>query len=321
MSQTVHDTIIIGGGPAGAAAAVYAARKKLKSLIITENFGGQSIVSGGIENWIGEEKVTGLELGEKLEKHVRVQEDIDVIVSEKVVATTETSDCPFEITTEKGKAYRSKTLIIASGARRRRLNIPGEDTFDGKGVAFCSTCDAPFFRDQDVAVVGSGNSALEIVLDLFPYAKNIYLLIRRDKLKGDPVAQEKVTRAPQVKIIANAEVQEILGEQTATGLRYKDKKADAIKNLQVGGVFVEIGSIPNAEFVRDLVETNEAGEIVVDHRTAETSKKGIFAAGDVTSDPFKQNNIAAGDGVRAALSAYNCILNIKKCSPCAEKGE
>ena len=252
---------------------------------------------------------------------MRAQEDIEVIVSEKVVAKTETSDCPFEITTEKGKAYRSKTLIIASGARRRRLNIPGEDTFDGKGVAFCSTCDAPFFRDQDVAVVGSGNSALETVLDLFPYAKNIYLLIRRDKLKGDPVAQEKVTRAPQVKIIANAEVQEILGEQTVTGLRYKDKNADEIKNLQVGGVFVEIGSIPNSEFVRDLVETNEAGEIVVDHQTAETSKKGIFAAGDVTNDPFKQNNIAAGDGVRAALSAYNCILNIKKCSPCAEKGE
>jgi alkyl hydroperoxide reductase subunit F len=321
MSQTVYDTIIIGGGPAGTAAAVYAARKKLKTLIITENFGGQSIVSGGIENWIGEEKVTGLELGEKLEKHVRAQEDIEVIVSEKVVAATETSDCPFEITTEKGKAYRSKTLIIASGARRRRLNIPGEDTFDGKGVAFCSTCDAPFFRDQDVAVVGSGNSALETVLDLFPYAKNIYLLIRRDKLKGDPVAQEKVTRTPQVKIIADAEVQEILGEQTVTGLRYKDKKTDEIKNLQIGGVFVEIGSIPNSEFVRDLVETNEAGEIIVDHQTAETPKKGIFAAGDVTNDPFKQNNIAAGDGVRAALSAYNCIQNIKKCSPCAEKGE
>jgi alkyl hydroperoxide reductase subunit F len=321
MSQELYDTIIIGGGPAGAAAAVYTARKKLKTLIITENFGGQSIVSGGIENWIGEEKVTGVELAEKLEQHVRAQEGIEVIVSEKVVAATETSDCPFEITTEKGKAYRSKTLIIASGARRRRLNIPGEDTFDGKGVAFCSTCDAPFFRDQDVAVVGSGNSALETVLDLFPYAKNIYLLIRRDKLKGDPVAQEKVTRAPQVKIIANAEVQEILGEQTVTGLRYKNKNADEIKNLQVGGVFVEIGSIPNSDFVRDLVETNEAGEVVVDHRTADTSKKGIFAAGDVTSDPFKQNNIAAGDGVRAALSAYNCILNIKKCSPCAEKGE
>ncbi|MFB0505441.1 MAG: NAD(P)/FAD-dependent oxidoreductase [Thermodesulfobacteriota bacterium] len=321
MSQTVYDTIIIGGGPAGAAAAVYAARKKLKTLIITENFGGQSIVSGGIENWIGEEKVTGLELAEKLEKHVRAQEDIEVIVSEKVVAATETSDCPFKIITEKGKAYQSKTLIIASGARRRRLNIPGEDIFDGKGVAFCSTCDAPFFKDQDVAVVGSGNSALETVLDLFPYAKNIYLLIRRDKLKGDPVAQEKVTREPQVKIIANAEVQEILGEQMVTGLRYKDNKADEIKNLQVGGVFVEIGSIPNSEFVRDLIETNEAGEIVVDHQTAETSKKGIFAAGDVTSDPFKQNNIAAGDGVRAALSAYNCIQKIKKCSPCLEKGE
>ncbi len=127
--------------------------------------------------------------------------------------------------------------------------------------------------------------------------------------------------APQVKIITNTEAQEILGEQAVTGLRYRDKKADETKNLQVGGVFVEIGSIPNSEFIRDLVETNEAGEIIVDHQTAETSKKGIFAAGDVTNDPFKQNNIAAGDGVRAALSAYNCIQNIKKCSPCSEKGE
>jgi alkyl hydroperoxide reductase subunit F len=321
MAEELFDTIIIGGGPAGVAAAVYAARKKLKTLIATESFGGQSLVSSGIENWIGEKKITGLELAEKLEKHVRAQEGIEVRPSEKVVATGETSDCIFEITTEKGNTYRAKTLIVASGARRRRLNVPGEDAFDGRGVAFCSTCDAPFFKDQDVAVVGSGNSALETVVDLLPYAKNIYILIRRDKLKGDPVAQEKVTNAPQVNVIRNAEVQEILGDQTVTGLRYKDKNADKVNELPIGGVFVEIGSLPNSEFLRDLVETNEAGEIIIDHQTAQTSKRGVFAAGDVTNDPFKQNNIAAGDGVRAALSAYSYILNIKKYSPCAEKDE
>jgi alkyl hydroperoxide reductase subunit F len=173
----------------------------------------------------------------------------------------------------------------------------------------------------DVAVVGSGNSALEAVIDLFPYAKKVYLLIRGDRVKGDPVTREKVTDASQVEIIDNAEVEEIVGNERVTGVRYRDKRGGDTKELSVAGVFVEIGLVPNSEIVGDLVETNEAGEIVVHEQTAETSKKGIFAAGDVTTDPFKQNNISAGDGVRAALSAYTYILNIKKYSPCAEKEE
>jgi alkyl hydroperoxide reductase subunit F len=321
VSQEIYDTIVIGGGPAAAAAAVYTARKKMKTLVITENFGGQSASSSGIENWIGEPFLSGIELGEKLEKHVRAQEGIEVKMPEKVAAVKEAPDCTFHVTTDKGDVYRAKTLVIATGAHRRRLNVPGEKNLEGRGVAFCSTCDALFFREVDVAVVGSGNAALEAVIDLISYAKRVYLLIRRDEPKGDPITLEKALESPKVSVISNAEVQEVLGEQGVTGLRYKDKKSGGIKELAVEGVFVEIGSVPSSEIIRDLVETNESGEIIIDHQTAKTSKPGIFAAGDVTQDQFKQNNIAAGDGVRAALSAYNYLLNITKYSPCAEKGE
>ena len=319
MDQVLYDTIIIGGGPAAAAAAVYAARKKLRTLLITEKFGGQSTVSASIGNWIGELSISGTELSNKLKKHVDAQGNVEIKEQENVIGVSEGPNCTYEVKSGKGGSYWSRSLIVASGARRRRLNVPGEDKFDGKGVAFCSTCDAPFYNDLDVAVAGSGNSALETVVDLLPYAKRVYMIIRSEKLKGDPVNQEKVTRSPKVQIIESAAVQEIVGNQSVTGLRYK--KAGETKELSVSGVFIEIGLIPNSEFIRSLVDTNDAGEIVVDHVTGKTSKIGIFAAGDVTDDPFKQNNIAAGDGVRAALSAYDFVLNIKKYSPCADKGE
>ena len=321
MSQILYDTIIVGGGPAVAAAAVYTARKKMKTLVITEEFGGQSIVSSGIENWIGEQKITGMELAEKLERHIRAQEDIEVKVPEKVIEVREEKNRLFEVKTDRGAAYHTKTVIVTSGGRRRRLHVPGEDELEGKGVAFCSTCDAPFFKDVDVAVLGSGNSALEAVIDLFPYAKNIFLLIRGEKPKGDPVNQEEVAKSCQVQIITSVEVEKILGDGNVTGVQYKDKKTDKTGELDVGGVFVEVGSMPNSEFIKDLVETNQSGEIIIDHRTARTSKEGVFAAGDVTDDPYKQNNIAAGDGVRAALSAYSYVSNFKKYSPAVEKAD
>jgi alkyl hydroperoxide reductase subunit F len=313
-----YDTIIIGGGPAGAAAAIYAARKKLKTLLIADEFGGQSLISASIENWVGEISISGRELAEKLEKHVRAQPDVEIRLAERVSAVREGRDCLFEVDTDKGGKYRAKTVIVATGGRRKRLNVPGEGRFEGQGVAFCSTCDAPFFEGLDVAVVGSGNSALETVIDLVPYAKTIYLLIRGEKLKGDPVLQEKVMASSKLNLLKNVEVQEILGDKQVTGLRYQDLKTGAVHELPVNGVFVGIGSSPNSEFVRHLVDTNQAGEILVDQRTAKTSKRGIFAAGDVTNDPFKQNNISAGDAVRAALSAYHYILDIQKYSPCAE---
>jgi alkyl hydroperoxide reductase subunit F len=318
MGSNLYDTIIIGGGPAGAAAAVYAARKRLRTLLVTLDFGGQSLVSSGIQNWIGEISITGPEFGDKLRSHVEAQTDVEIKTPEKVLAVSEGAGCVFEVKTDKGGTYRAKTVIVASGGDRQHLQVPGESRLEGQGVAYCSTCDAPFFQDQDVAVVGSGNSALETVIDLGRYARKIYLLIRGDQTKGDPTTQEKVAQVRQLQIIHHAEVQEILGKEAVEGVRYKDRQTGKLKELAVKGVFVAIGSVPNSSFVQGLVDTNQDGEILVDHRTSQTSKKGIFAAGDVTNDPFKQNNISAGDGVRAALSAYHHILNIQKHSPCAE---
>ena len=321
MGSDLYDTIIIGGGPAGAAAAVYAGRKRLRTLLITTNFGGQSMVSADIQNWIGEVSIPGRELAEKLKKHVEAQPDVEIKNPEKVLAVNEGRECIFEVKTDKGRAYRTKTVIVASGGRRKRLQVPGEDRLDGRGVAYCSTCDAPFFQDQDVAVVGGGNSALETVIDLAQYAIKIYLLIRGDQLRGDPTMQEKALKISQLQVINHAEVKEILGDQEVDGLRYQDLQTGKSQELLVSGVFVAIGSVPNSDFVRGLVDTNQAGEILVDHKTSKTSKKGIFAAGDVTNDPFKQNNISAGDGVRAALSAYHYILDTQKYSPCADLAE
>jgi alkyl hydroperoxide reductase subunit F len=318
MEPHLYDTIIVGAGPAGAAAAVYAARKRLRTLLITLDFGGQSLVSDSIENWIGEITITGKELAEKLRKHVEAQKDVEIKLEEKVTAVSQARGCIFEVKTDTGNAYQAKTVIVASGGRHKHLKVPGEDRLEGQGVAYCSTCDAPFFLDRDVAVVGGGNSALETVIDLAPYARQIYLLIRGDQPKGDPAMQEKIAKLSQLQILTHAEVQEILGDQSVRGLRYQDRQTGKMQKLAVTGVFVAIGSIPNSDIIQGLVDTNQAGEILVDHKTAQTSRKGVFAAGDVTSDPFKQNNISAGDGVRAALSAYHYIMDIQKYSSCAD---
>ena len=309
-----YDLIIIGGGPAGAAAAVYAGRKKLKTLIITESWGGQSMVSSSIENWIGTVSISGFELSQALERHVRAQEGIEIVSPDKV-SEVEESASGYKVKTEKGVLYQTKTLIVASGGRRRRLGVPGEDKFNGRGVAYCSTCDAPLFKDKDVAVVGSGNAGLEAAIDLLPYAAKIYIINRGSGLSGDPLTQEEVIKSNKVTVINNAETQEITGDKFVSGLNYLDKRDNQIKRLSLGGVFIEIGSVPNSEFVKNLVATNKAGEIIIDHKTGTTSRPSIFAAGDVTDEIYKQNNISAGDAVAAALSAYNYLLNIKKQSP------
>lgn len=308
----IYDFLIVGGGPAAAAAAVYAARKKLKTILIAKEWGGQSVVSAGIENWIGTKNVSGIEFAKMLEAHVRAQDDVEIVMPDKVIKV-EKSNGAFKIFTEKGKEYETRAVFVGSGARRKKLGVPGEKEFDGKGVAYCSTCDAPIFKDKDVAVVGGGNAGLEAVLDLVPYAKNIWLLEYSDTLKGDPVTQEKVRSSEKVKeIIFNAQTLEILGNKFVTGLRYKDRISGEEKRVDVEGIFVEIGSVPNSDMVKDLVETNKYGEIVINSKNARTSQLGIWAAGDVTDDPFKQNNISAGDAVKAALDAYNYLtLGVK----------
>lgn len=322
----LYDVIIIGGGPAATAAAVYTARKRLKTLLITEEFGGQSIVSDDIQNWIGEKHISGFDLAKKFEEHVRAFPDIvDVKTPEKAIeikaikCAAEGRTCDFEVKTDLGNLYEGKTIILAAGARRRKLGVPGEDVLNGKGVAYCSTCDAPLFSGKEVAVVGGGNAGLEAVVDLFPYAEKIYLMEYGDVLKGDPVTQEEIKRNPKVEIVLNAQTKEVVGDAFVTAVVYTDRKSNEEKKLEVGGVFVEIGSVPNSEMVKGLVDLDKYGQVVIDSKHASTSHPGIFAAGDITDDPYKQNNISAGDAVKAALAAYAYLLQREKQSPAAEK--
>ncbi|MBI3019870.1 MAG: FAD-dependent oxidoreductase [Parcubacteria group bacterium] len=284
-------------------------------------------MSDDIQNWIGEPHIGGMALAKKLEDHVRAYADaVDIQLREKVtgvatVACTGGAErvCDFEVTTKKGARYEGKALIIASGARRRTLGIPGEEKFTGKGVASCSTCDAPIFSGKKVAVVGGGNSGLETVEDLFPYADEVYLLEYSDTLKGDPLTQEKIKKNPKLKqIILNAEMLEIFGDTFVTGITYKDRITNETKKIALGGVFVEIGAVPNSEIVKNLVETDKWGQIVVNAKHGSTSHAGIFAAGDVTDDPYKQNNISAGDAIKATLAAYAYLLKRDKKSPASE---
>ena len=322
----LYDVIIIGGGPAGCGAAVYTARKRLRTLLITDSFGGQSIVSDDIQNWIGEAHISGFDLAEKLEKHVRFFGDaVEIKMPEFVLEIKsvkcrigEDRICDFEVKTDKG-VYECKSVILALGARRKKLNVSGEEKFSGKGVAYCSTCDAPLFSGKKVAVVGGGNAGLEAVRDLFVYAEEIYLLNRGDSLGGDQVEQEEIKKNSKLKeIILNAETLEIGGDGFVKFIKYKNLKTGDEKTLAIDGIFVEIGSIPNSEIVKNLVDLDEFGQIKIDAKHASTSHPGVFAAGDITDDPYKQNNISAGDGVRAALAAYAYLQRRQKQSPAAD---
>lgn len=312
----MYDVIVVGGGPAGVAAGVYTARKKLKTLLMTEEFGGQSIVSDDIQNWIGDAHISGFDLAKKLEAHLRsYSEDVDVKIPEKAVEVKRidggSASAGFEVKTDKNNSYQAKAVILASGARRRKLNIPGEDRLNGKGVSYCSTCDAPLFKDKAVAVVGGGNAGLEATIDLFSYATKIYLLEFGEVLKGDPISQEEVRKNPKAEIIFFAETSEILGDNFVAGLKYIHRKTGEEKILDVNGVFVEIGSVPNSEMAKGLVALDKYGQVIIDSKHSTTSEPGIFAAGDVTDDPYKQNNISVGDAVKAALAAYNYLLKNK----------
>ncbi|TSC82899.1 MAG: alkyl hydroperoxide reductase subunit F [Parcubacteria group bacterium Gr01-1014_19] len=297
----MYDLVIIGGGPGGIAAGVYAARKKIKSAIVAGDFGGASKVSADIQNWIGTKSISGYDWSKTLEGHLRAQQGIDVIHPD-LVEKVEKIDAGFSIKTKSGKLLESKTILVTTGSARKKLNIPGEKEFDGKGVVYCSTCDAPIFAGKTVAVVGGGNAGLEAVLDADPYATKIYILEFSDQLKGDAVTQEKLRANPKVEIITGAKTLEIIGDKFVSGLKYEDIKSGEVKELKLEGVFVEIGAYPNVGFVKELVKTNDFGEIVVDHKTQATSMPGIWAAGDASDVLYKQNNISSGDAIKAVLN-------------------
>lgn len=297
---SLYDLIIIGAGPAGITAAVYAARKKLKLLVITRDIGGQAAWSGDIENYTGYQFVTGPDLVAKFEEHMR-KYGIETRENEEVVGLSKEKDS-ISVRTVKG-VYQAKTLIIASGKISRELGVPGEKEFKNKGLTYCATCDGPLFTGKDVAVIGGGNSALDAALQLIKIAKKVHIINNTPKLAGDIVMREKVESSPIVKIINGAQVTEITGDVMVTGIKIKQKEYS--ESLAVQGVFVEIGLVPNSTFA-GLLEQNQFGEIKINCKT-ETSVAGIFAAGDVTDVPEKQIIIAAGEGSKAALAAFRYI--------------
>jgi NADH-dependent peroxiredoxin subunit F len=306
----MYDLMIIGGGPAGVAAGVYAARKRLKTVLITEEIGGQSVVSDGIENWVGSPKVSGVDLAKLFSAHLdAVKGDIVTLALHERVTNLQKMENYFKATTTKGDGYQSKAVLIVAGAGRRKLDIPGADKFENKGVTYCASCDGPLFGGMDVAVIGGGNAGFETALQLLAYVKSVTLIHRHKDFKADPTTVEKARAHANMRIIAPAEPTEIIGNQFVTGLKYADKDSGEIKELAVSGIFAEIGVIPNTGFAEGLVALDPIKRIKVDARNQRTSVKGIWAAGDCTDELYHQNNIAAGDGVKALEDIY---LWIKK---------
>lgn len=303
----MFDTIIIGGGPAGVSAAIYAARKKLNSLLITENIGGQILETWEIENYPGFSDTTGAKLAQKFTEHL--QKFGVATKNEKVTDIRKTTSPHFvvKIATEE---YETKTLVLAMGKKPRPLNVPGEKKFQGKGVTYCATCDGPLFANKIVAIVGSGNSGLEAVIQMEKTANQVYLIEKESKCAGDPLLLDKIKTQTKTQILNNTEIMEIYGDNFVCGIKIKNSKNNTIKDLKIDGVFVEIGSVPNTELVKELLKLNKEGKIEID-KFCQTSQKGIFACGDITDIPYEQIVIAAGEGAKAAISAFNHLAKKK----------
>ena len=300
----MHDLIIIGAGPAGITASVYAARKKIDFLIISKDVGGQAAWSGDIENYTGYQFITGPELAAKFEEHMR-KYDIPLKVDEVVRDISKTGEV-ITVTTDKA-SYEARSVIIASGKRTKELNVTGEKEFKNHGLTYCATCDGPLFANKDVAVIGGGNSALDAVLQLRRIAKHVHLINIADILGGDAVMREQVESDSRVTVLNSAQVTEILGDKFVSGI--KVLRQGKGETLAVQGVFVEIGLLPNSEFAK-VIARNQLQEIIINCRN-ETDISGIFAAGDVTDVPEKQIIIAAGEGSKACLSAFRYLVQHK----------
>jgi NADH-dependent peroxiredoxin subunit F len=304
--QDTYDLIIVGAGPAGMTAAVYAARKKLRTLLVSVDIGGQTNWTNDIENYMGYQLIEGPELIDKFESQVR-KFPIDV-KTEMDVRSMSRIEGGFELRVASGETFQGRTAIISSGKRPRPLNVPGEERLRGRGVTYCSTCDGPLFEGMSVAVIGGGNSALEAVLDMVKSAERVFM-VSLTPLTGDQVLIDRVKGSPNVTIFTEHETREVLGDTGVSAIRIRELKGGQEKTLDVRGVFVEIGLMPNSEFARDLVTLNQVGEIVVSC-AGETGIPGLFAAGDVTNVPEKQIVVAAGEGAKAALQAYRYLQRV-----------
>lgn len=297
----MQDLIIIGAGPAAFTAGIYAARKKLDTLILAEKLSWQLSSAPAIENYPGFKSIFGAELLKKMQEGL---ESYDVLIKYgKVEKISFSINDGFSVFF-KGTEFKARSVILASGKKPRLLNVPGEKEFTGKGVGYCVTCDGPIFSGKDVIVVGGGNAGLEAALELQNYAKKVYLIEETDSLHGDEVNQDRLKNSGKTAIILRAKIKEIKGEKFVNGIVYRDKKTQEEKEIKAEGIFVEIGSIPASDIASGLADINELGEVIIDQKTNMTKTPGFFAAGDVTDTLYKQIVIACGEGAKAAISAY-----------------
>jgi alkyl hydroperoxide reductase subunit F len=304
----MYELIIVGGGPAGMTAAVYAARKQLNTLLISGDIGGQVMWTNSVENYMGYQFIEGDELIARFQKQVD-QFPIDQKIGQKVTQIRKI-DGGLEVVSEKGDTYQGKAVILASGKRPRRLNVAGETELTGRGVTYCSICDGPEYAGQRVAVIGGGNSALEAVLDVVKVAEHVYM-VSVTPLTGDPIMIDKLSDAHNLTIYTEQQTEKILGENTVEGILIKDLKTGASKQLDVTGVFIEVGLVPNSDMVKELLKLNQVGEVPI-NINCETEVPGFFAAGDVSTAPEKQIIIAAGEGAKAALRAHRYLRMLPK---------
>ena len=300
----MYDLVIIGGGPAACAAAVYAARKQLKTALVAGEFGGQSTVSEDIQNWIGTPHIAGAELAKNLKTHVMEYKGDVVSVMEGVLVTGVSGAAnTFSVTLSKGDALSTRSVLIASGSNHRKIEIPGAAEYENKGLTYCASCDGPLFSGQDVIVVGGGNAAFESASQLLAYCKSVTLLNRSAAFRADEITVAATMKNPKFKALTEVELVDVYGGDFVDGMTVKHKDG-TVEKLAAKGLFIEVGQIPNSYYVKDLVNLLPTGQITIDPRTQATSVPGIWAAGDVTDVLYHQNNIAAGDAVRALEDIY-----------------
>jgi len=301
----IYDLVIIGGGPAGVTAGIYAARQKLNTLLITKNFGGQVVGKTiAIENYPGFKKISGQKLIQKFERHLKKQE---IDIKNDLATKIKKNNKFFFILTKNKNKFQTKAVILASGADPRLLEIPGEKKFIGRGVSYCAICDGPLFLNKTVAVIGGGNVGFEAAIFLSKFAKKIYILECGQKIAADEINQEKVKRIEKIKVITSAILKKIKGNQFVNSIIYQNREIKKNINLSVDGIFVEIGFQPATSFVKDFVDFNQKDEIKINPWTCQTKTTGLFAAGDVSEVRNKQIIIAAGEGAKAAISVFNYL--------------
>ncbi len=302
--KMIYDLAIIGGGPAGVGAGVYAARKKLKTVFITTNFESQSTVSPDIQNWIGTVSISGQDLAKNFKKHLETYagDVVDIKEGETAVSVKKENEV-FVVKTTKAE-YFAKTILIASGSQRRKLKVPGAEEFENKGITYCASCDGPMFSDKDVVVIGGGNAGFETAAQLLAYTKSVTLLHRSPDFKADPVTVEKVLKNPKMKALKNVDILEVKGEKFASSIVYKSDETGEVVEMPAEGIFVEIGLVPNTNYLEGFLELDQYKRIPIDPLTQATKIEGVWAAGDCTNVLYHQNNIACGDGVKALEDIY-----------------